>query len=217
MPGRSLAPPTPRDAKLGAAQLSPNIPPSQSLSRPAMPEGLDWGLADGARWVLAVVFCLSGIEKASTLSSHAARWHPVMLVSGWRRKHATALLAASLITDLLCIVFLVAGPRIGSFLALGLLVAYTLAGFSVHEHADADCQCLFGILKTRTRETFLVRNAALLILAALSGSASTPRWRGALVGAALLLLLMGLLKLTEGVVTRRSSILSDSSPTREGV
>jgi hypothetical protein len=140
-----------------------------------------------------------------------------MLVSPWRRKHADELRLASLIADLACIGLLLGLPAIGSFLALGLLSTYTLAGLRVHDHADADCQCLFGILKTRARESFLFRNAALVLLAALSLEASALRWEGGVVAVALLLLLNGLLRLIEGVVSRRSLDRSGSPPMREGV
>jgi hypothetical protein len=56
-------------------------------------------LADGARWALVAVFALAAAEKAETLLQRAAAWHPVMPPGRWRR-HATALIGGSILTDI---------------------------------------------------------------------------------------------------------------------
>ena len=54
---------------------------------------------DGVRWVLIAVFAFSIIEKAATLWTRSAAWHPVMLVSRGRRRHATTLMATALVAE----------------------------------------------------------------------------------------------------------------------
>jgi hypothetical protein len=46
------------------------------------------------------VFALAAIEKGVVLRSHSAAWHPVMLASPWRGRHATGPMAVSFAGDL---------------------------------------------------------------------------------------------------------------------
>ena len=85
------------------------------------------GAADGARWVLVIVFVLAAIEKASTLRSRSAAWHPVILVSARRRRHGGVLIAASLMADALAVGRLVSAPLAGAVFG-----AVLIAGYSIH-------------------------------------------------------------------------------------
>ena len=123
-------------------------------------------LADGARWALLVVFAVSCAEKALSLLRGAAAWHPIVLVSVNRRRHAVLLMSASLLADVVPIFMLLAWPRLGAAIAGILVLCYSWVAFSLHSiAAPADCRCFLGLFNTHTKAGLVTRNTAPLQLA----------------------------------------------------
>lgn len=123
-------------------------------------------LADGARWTLVAVFALSAFEKVITLHARSAAWHPVMIVSRRRRTHAPLLMAAALLGDATGVALLVGRPYTGGLVAALLLSVYSVAGVSGYRSpGDRHCRCVWKILDTASRLTFLSRNVLLFLFA----------------------------------------------------
>lgn len=110
--------------------------------------------------MLAGIFALSVFEKARILLHGSARWHPVLLLSGFRRRHATPLVGASGVADAGASFLLFLGPGVGAALGMVLASVYTVAAVGVHSSAEG-CRCLPGPLNTRTFGGLVVRNAIL--------------------------------------------------------
>jgi hypothetical protein len=153
---------------------------------------------DGVRWVLIAVFALSIIEKAATLWTRSAAWHPVMLVSRGRRRHATTLMATALVADAATIVLLGLLPSVGAIAAGVLLAAYTVLALPIPSGGRGTCRCFWKVLDTTTKPAFLGRNA---VLAALTTTvAAAPPSRAGLAGVAFgAVLLVGLATLVAGL------------------
>jgi hypothetical protein len=152
------------------------------------------GLADGARWALVVVFSLAAVEKAQTLLHRSAAWHPVMLAHPRWRRHATALMGASLLGDIGAVAALVLRPAWGGVAAAVLLGSYSLAARGVHGSGGGeDCRCLWKVLRTTTWRGLLARNLGLLWLAGLAATGpEASSLRGVAAGALLLVAVRGL-------------------------
>ena len=126
------------------------------------------GAADGARWVLVIVFALAAIEKASTLRSRSATWHPVILVSARRRRHGVLLIAASLIADALALGLLVSAPLVGAVFGAALIAGYSIAARTVHlATSEERCSCFWKGINTSTKLGLMIRNLFLFVLAGL--------------------------------------------------
>lgn len=122
-------------------------------------------IAYGARALLTVVFILAVIEKVITLQRKSAAWHPVLIVSRWRRNHAPALIDAALMSDLTAVVLLVVTPPAGAVVSIAILLAYTVAAIPMHAApTSSPCRCMWKILDTTTRGGLLLRNALLALL-----------------------------------------------------
>lgn len=128
-------------------------------------------LADGARWVLILVFCLAALEKAGMIRSRSSAWHPVILASPLLHRHATAIMLASLTADVAAVVLLLINPVAGGVASTMLVAAYSGAGWRAHTLPNArGCRCLWRFLNTSTKGGLAVRNVSLLLLAALVSS-----------------------------------------------
>jgi hypothetical protein len=128
--------------------------------------------ADGARWVLVLVFCLAALEKTGTLLSRSSAWHPAIVASAFLRRHATVMMLAALAADVAAVGLLLIKPAAGGVASAMLVVGYSRAGLRAHTKPHAEgCRCLWRFLNTSTRGGLLVRNALLLLLAALVSSA----------------------------------------------
>jgi hypothetical protein len=159
-----------------------------------------------------VVFSLAGLEKVSRLRSHAAAWHPIMLMSRYRRRHATTLIALSLVGDVAAVLLLAIWPAGGAQLCIALLAIYSTAAIRVHAEAeDAACQCFWKFMNTYTKTGLIVRNALLVASAALV-LVRTPRASigGLATGGALLVLIAGSTRAIEHVAkSARTSVPAD--------
>ncbi len=122
--------------------------------------GLD-SLADGARWLLILAFLLAGVEKAITLHSRSAAWHPVMLVSKWRRRNAVRLMQLSLASDVLVVALLVGSPSLGALTSSALLIAYSVSAATVHSSGrSGGCRCVWGLLNATTKVGLALRTGS---------------------------------------------------------
>lgn len=121
-------------------------------------------MSEGARIALVAVLCLAAVEKADVLRSGAAAWHPVLLRSSWRRRHATALMAAASFADLLAVALLVWRPALGAVLSAALVAGYTVAAGAQAGRQDEGCRCMWKLLDSRTATGLLVRNTLLVAL-----------------------------------------------------
>ncbi len=123
-------------------------------------------LAQAARLVLLVVFGLSAVEKSVTMFRRRAAWHPVLIVSEWRRAHAFFLLGAALTCDCAIVLLLLTNPRVGGACAFGLIAAYTFLAQRVHSDTEGKgCACLWKLLNSKSRGSLLVRNVMLSVFA----------------------------------------------------
>jgi hypothetical protein len=131
-------------------------------------------VADGARWLLAAVLVLAVLEKSASLWTRSAAWHPLMLVSPGRRRHAASLMVAALCCDIVAVGLLLAAPVVGSAVAAALVVAYSVLALPVHGRGGlGSCRCFWKMLNTSTRAGLLARNA-LLVACALVIAAYPP-------------------------------------------
>lgn len=156
---------------------------------------VDSGLLQGASWALGAVFVLSAAEKAQALRLRSAAWHPVMLISQRRRERATVLMAVGLAADLAIVALLAVSPRVGGPVAALLLLTYTWLAWPIAAHGGS-CRCLWRVLDVQTQTALLCRNAALVVVALVTGvaSPSAPRLEPLLYAAALLLALAALVR-----------------------
>lgn len=124
-------------------------------------------VAAGAVQSLLIVLALGAIEKARTLRARAAAWHPVLLGSAFRRRHATSLVALSLAGDICTIMLSLLAPRLGLGIAGLLVVLYTLAAATRPGALSqrAHCGCLGGLLDGQGLLFLIVRNTVLLAIA----------------------------------------------------
>lgn len=150
-------------------------------------------VADGARWALVVLFSFAALEKAATLKSNAAAWHPIMLMNQFRRAHATLLMAVSLVADVAALGLLVAWPNVGATLCIALIVIYSTASVRMHDQAGATgCRCFWKFMNTTATIGLLARNALMVAYAALVLVVGARRASiGGLVAGAGLLVLIG--------------------------
>ncbi|MGH2673828.1 MAG: MauE/DoxX family redox-associated membrane protein [bacterium] len=146
-------------------------------------------LPDGGRWLLFIAFSLAALEKAVTLRSRSAAWHPVMLRSYWRRRNAVRLMQLSLVGDVLAMGLLGSRPALGGAASIVLLLGYSVAAANVHRGGEVGgCRCLWGLLDARTgaglhfRNGFLLAAALLVLRASPSASISGVVWAFLLLG-----------------------------------
>jgi len=172
-------------------------------------------LADGARWALVVAFSLAAVEKAETLLHRAAAWHPVILAHPAWRRHATALMGAALLADLLAVGLLVTAPASGGVAAAVLAGGYTVAARGLPD-AGEGCRCLWKVVEARTWQALVARNAALAVLAmAVAVAPPRPGLEGAFWGLGLLLAI-GALVWGIGRLRRRESTTRQISHAFDG-
>jgi hypothetical protein len=178
---------------------------------------------DGARWVLLVVFALSSVEKIGVLRSRTAEWHPLMLVTPWRRRHAKLLVASSLVADLAAVALLLIRPGLGSWLTAVLLVTYTVTASRAH-YDTGDCQCFWKLLNARTTLGLITRNALLMGLVPLALLGAPQEGKIAPLIIACELLLVGLITrladlavLSAGGASSTSTSFSVGGTTRAGL
>jgi hypothetical protein len=128
-------------------------------------------LVDGIRWAAVVIWVLAATEKANALARGAASWHPLILVSHWRRRHARALFTLALGADLLTLLLLVLAPRLGGAVSACLIVLYTRASSSARPGIAEGCRCFWKILDAHSPQALVMRNALLVVLSAAIGLA----------------------------------------------
>lgn len=128
-----------------------------------------WSI-EGARWVIMLTFLLSTIEKLRTLASRSANWHPMMLATAWRHKHATSLLSVFLGLDFLVVALSTVRPVAAGMLAASLIGVYSWAALRPQREAPGStgCRCLAVWLNARTHAGLVARNSVLIMLAALA-------------------------------------------------
>ena len=173
-------------------------------------------VASGARWALVVVFSLAALEKLHTLRSGSAAWHPVLLITDLRRRHAVQLLALSLTADIGEIVLLLGRPALGGVVAFMLVVTYTVAAFPVHGTGGRDgCRCFWRVLNARSRDGMVARNGALgalgLVVATATAQSAEPV---VAIWAAAFLVTLTLLSRVD--VTGRARRLENAAEARQG-
>jgi hypothetical protein len=158
-------------------------------------------MAEGARWLLVVVFALAAVEKGATLWTRSVAWHPVMLVSRARRRHATTLMGAALAADLVAVALLLAVPVAGAAAGAALVVAYSILSLPVHggRQSVGSCRCFWKVLNTTTRRGLLVRNVLLaaFALAAAAVPPATVTLAGLAAGGVLLGVVVAVVAATE--------------------
>lgn len=173
---------------------------------------------DGVRWLLVAVFALSAVEKGASLWTRSASWHPVMLVSPARRRHARWLMGAALAADLATIALLAAAPLAGAVATAALVATYTGVAFPVHGRPGQSCRCFWELLDTTTRTSFLVRNGVLVALAA-AVAAWAPHGTGVAAvgyGAAFAVVLIAAVAVVDALVRRGTAIRPRGGPERAG-
>lgn len=174
-------------------------------------------VADGIRWALVALFVLAFAEKALLVLHRSARWHPVLLISEWRRRWATPLMVTGLIADLAVTLALTAVPAAGGFAASVLTAGYWHAARGVHDQvAHSGCRCFFGILNTSSVASLRLRNASIIalgIVVAITRPIST--WHG---GGIALMLLTFLFAITRwsGARTPSDTLGKHQVPSSEG-
>lgn len=119
--------------------------------------------------VIVLVFALAG--KASTLTHGSSAWHPMIIVSPWRRKYATALVSLAAAIEVVTLISLVWIPKIGAFMGCALMAAYGAASRDVAGH----CKCLGALFDAHTRKGLLLRNSVISI-ACLAILPNAPRF-----------------------------------------
>lgn len=124
-------------------------------------------VAAGAIQSLLIVLALGAIEKARTLRARAASWHPVLLGSSFRRRHATALVSLSLVGDICAIILGLLRPGLGLGLAGLLVILYTVAAATRPGalYRRSHCGCLGGLLDGQGLSFLIARNTVLLAIA----------------------------------------------------
>lgn len=134
-------------------------------------------LSNGACMALAVLMSLAVAEKVTSIRSGAAAWHPVMLMSAQRRRHARTLMTIAAAADATVVALLVLLPTLGGVLAIALLVLYTRLGAAAHGDGRREpCRCFWRVLNTATVDGLRARNATLAVLAALTATTATATW-----------------------------------------
>lgn len=149
------------------------------------------------------MFALAIVEKVATLKSGAAQWHPVIIVSSWRRRHATFLVGAAVALDSLTVAALVSKPRLGGAVACGTIGAYTLAARRVQFGAEG-CRCLNRRLDAHTTTGFVVRNLVLVGFGAVTLLLGADAWRYPDIVAACVFLCVVVLATRAGDLVDRS-------------
>lgn len=145
-------------------------------------------LPSAAQLALSLLFLLSSLEKARTVRSRSAAWHPVLVRTRWTRHRAPLLMGVFAALDCACAFLVVLVPRIGGLWATGLLLIYTWV--SRGRPAGEGCRCFFRIMDTRSFPGLLTRNGALfLMIIVILLSNPIPSWTGAPLAVALLALL----------------------------
>lgn len=163
-------------------------------------------VADGARWALVMLLSLAALEKAATLKSHAAAWHPIMLMNGFRRAHATVLMAVSLLADVGALGLLVVWPRVGAALSIVLIVIYSTAGVQMHDQVGGGCRCFWKFMNASTTMGLVARNALMVASAALVlVGARRASMGGLAMGAGMLLLIGSISRAIDSFVKSPSS------------
>lgn len=149
-------------------------------------------LADSARWFLVLAFLLALGEKGLVLARRATSWHPVIVVSSWRRRHAGLLITSALLADAVSVVLLLLRPSLGAACAIGLVIVYSASAWKARLDADG-CRCFLGLLDASSRRAMLLRNGCLASFGLMVvGWSPSDTWEG-LVGGALLLASMAAL------------------------
>lgn len=131
---------------------------------------MSWSsLIEAGQLVLIVLFALSSAEKFRRVASGSAAWHPLVIESAWRRRHARMLFGVACGLDIAAVASIAMVPRIGGPFAAALLVTYTvLSGGHISREG---CRCFLAILDARSFTVVVARNS--LLLSASAGVAMT--------------------------------------------
>ncbi|MDP9206487.1 MAG: hypothetical protein M3P12_13705 [Gemmatimonadota bacterium] len=119
----------------------------------------------GVRILLVTIFGLALAEGVRTIRSGTSEWHPVILVSAWRRRKASLLIELSLLANGVTAALLIHWPPWGGEVASLLVVAYSIAAWKIHYESSADCKCFWLVMNAESRLGLLWRNGLLLVMA----------------------------------------------------
>lgn len=173
-------------------------------------------IAAGMNLALVLVFTLSAVEKAQSLIHRTPEWHPVLMASSRRRRHARLLMALGLAADVSISLALIYAPHVGDALAIVVIGVYTLATRGM-ELTGSSCRCIHRVLDARTRTGLLVRNSALVLVAIVGSAAAAVTLASVLVAVLVLLLIQAIVWVSDrvvGTLPRKIGPLSVSSEGR---
>lgn len=132
-------------------------------------------VADATAVLLAVLLAFSAAVKADESRTGAAAWHPLALLAGWTTGRARWLFGLSAASDAAVAVGLVLSPSGARWPALGLVILYSVVGWSYQAgSAGTTCRCFGSLLDVSTRRALLVRNGVLAAALMVPGSARAP-------------------------------------------
>jgi Methylamine utilisation protein MauE len=115
-------------------------------------------------FVFAALLLLAVAHKGTAIASGAARAEPLMRLGPWRRRHATALLAAAATVEILICIALLIRPAVG-FAALSVLALSYAVNLRKLSPNDG-CNCFGSAFESRSRGTAILRNAGIAAISA---------------------------------------------------
>lgn len=130
------------------------------------------------------------------LWTRSSAWHPVLLASSFRRRHASPLVGLALLADVGAMGLLLTDAASGGVLASGVIAVYTGAGLAAHgASTTSGCRCMWRVLNTSTKAAFLLRNTLLMFASAAvavapPGSIARPGLVAAVIGLIVLALIL---------------------------
>jgi hypothetical protein len=110
-------------------------------------------------FVFAALLALAAAHKATVIVQRNATAEPLMQLTDWRRRHATALLLTAGIVEVLVCVALLLRPAAG-FASLGVLAIFYAVNLRRLAATDT-CNCFGSALKSPSRRAAIVRNVAI--------------------------------------------------------
>lgn len=121
-------------------------------------------MLDAFAVALAILFLVSAIDKVVLVGRRTAQWHPIALALGRMRRHTGAIFLTSAALDGLAAVMIVSGAALGTPLAFGLLLAYSVVGHVTPSirSGSGSCHCFGGLFDAPGASFFLARNLFLL-------------------------------------------------------
>lgn len=135
----------------------------------------DVGFVLALRWTIALVFLIGGIHKLRAPAAFTATLSAYQLLPKALLSSVAYLL---IVAEVFTAISLLLNTRIGSMLALVLLVLYTIA-ISINlarGRRDIDCGCAGPAVRQTLSAWLVVRNVIFILMALLSiANVSTPR------------------------------------------